>query len=86
MGLDTVELVMAIEEEFELSISDGDAEKILTPQDMGNLIETILRESGRPMPRESLDQKLKEITLDQIGISESEYRVDAEYVRDFRMD
>ncbi len=30
MGLDTVELIMAIEEEFDLEISDEDAEKLVT--------------------------------------------------------
>ena len=32
-SLDTVELVMALEEEFEIEISDEDAEKIQTVQD-----------------------------------------------------
>ncbi len=32
-SLDTVELVMALEEEFDLEIPDGDAEKIQTVQD-----------------------------------------------------
>ena len=32
-SLDTVELVMALEEEFELEIPDSDAEKIQTVQD-----------------------------------------------------
>jgi len=33
-SLDTVELVMALEEEFELEIPDEDAEKIATVQDV----------------------------------------------------
>jgi len=32
-SLDTVELVMALEEEFSIEISDDDAEKIMTVQD-----------------------------------------------------
>jgi acyl carrier protein len=32
-SLDTVELVMALEEEFDIEISDEDAEKIATVQD-----------------------------------------------------
>jgi acyl carrier protein len=32
-SLDTVELVMALEEEFDIEISDEDAEKIVTVQD-----------------------------------------------------
>jgi acyl carrier protein len=37
-SLDQVELIMAMEEEFEVSISDEDAEKILTVQDAVNYI------------------------------------------------
>ena len=33
-SLDLVELIMAMEEEFSLEISDADAEKILTVQDV----------------------------------------------------
>ena len=38
-SLDTVELVMAFEEEFGSEISDSDAEKILTVGDAVNFIE-----------------------------------------------
>ncbi len=39
-SLDTVELVMALEEEFNLEISDEDAEKITTVKDAISYIET----------------------------------------------
>jgi acyl carrier protein len=39
-SLDTVELVMALEEEFELDIPDEEAEKIVTVQDAVNYIDT----------------------------------------------
>ncbi|MBB71625.1 MAG: acyl carrier protein [Legionellales bacterium] len=38
-SLDTVELVMALEEEFEAEIPDEDAEKIATVQDAVNYIQ-----------------------------------------------
>ncbi|MGL4868467.1 MAG: acyl carrier protein [Cetobacterium sp.] len=38
-SLDTVELIMAFEEEFEVEIPDTDAEKIKTVQDVVNYIE-----------------------------------------------
>lgn len=38
-SLDIVELVMALEEEYEMEISDEDAEKIKTVQDVINYIE-----------------------------------------------
>ena len=86
MGLESVELVLAIEGEFEVSISDEEAENLLTPRDMGNLIEMKLRSLGRAMPRDRLDEKLKVITIREIGIKDDQYDLDAEYVRDFQMD
>jgi acyl carrier protein len=43
-SLDTVELVMALEEEFELEIPDEDAEKIATIQDAVNYIKSNISE------------------------------------------
>lgn len=39
-SLDLVEVIMALEEEFELEIEDEDAEKIATVQDIINYIES----------------------------------------------
>ena len=43
-SLDTVELVMALEEEFETEIPDEDAEKIITIQDAIDYINKHLKE------------------------------------------
>ncbi len=39
-SLDQVELIMALEEEFDISISDDEAEKIITVQDAIDYIES----------------------------------------------
>jgi len=44
-SLDTVELVMALEEEFHLEISDEDAEKITTVGDAVKYIDTHLKDA-----------------------------------------
>lgn len=44
-SLDTVELVMALEEEFEMEIPDEEAEKITTVQEAINYIEAHLQEA-----------------------------------------
>jgi acyl carrier protein len=38
-SLDTVELVMAFEEEFEIEVTDEDAEKLMTVRDVVSFIE-----------------------------------------------
>ena len=40
-SLDVVELVMALEEKFEVEISDGDAEKLITINDVVSYIEKL---------------------------------------------
>jgi acyl carrier protein len=47
MGLDTVELVMEFEDEFEISIPDDDAERIQT---LGDTFDYIMRRLGERMP------------------------------------
>jgi len=46
-SLDTVELVMALEEEFETEIPDEEAEKILTIQDAINYIVTRMEKTTK---------------------------------------
>ncbi|HEY5043547.1 MAG TPA: hypothetical protein VIK53_16270 [Verrucomicrobiae bacterium] len=44
MGLDAVEIVMKVEETFDIAIEDREAEKILTPH---ALIELVMSKVGR---------------------------------------
>ena len=85
MGLESVELIVAVEDEFGISISDQEAALILTPRDMGDLIERKLAPLNGAVPRSHIDEKLRSITIREIGIDEGEYEVDAEYIRDFKM-
>ena len=51
-SLDTVELVMALEEEFETEIPDEEAEKIITVQDAVNFIaENMNSEKEKPVDK-----------------------------------
>jgi acyl carrier protein len=46
MGLDAVELIMAIEEEFQIAISDSEAAECTTVQDLVELIFSRVRQAG----------------------------------------
>ncbi len=46
-SLDAVELMMALEEEFDIEISDDQAEKLLTVEDAVKFVNLSLREAGR---------------------------------------
>lgn len=48
MGLDAVELVMAIEEEFQIAISDSEAAECPTVQELVEVILSRVRQTGKP--------------------------------------
>ncbi len=50
MGLDTVELVIRIEDTFGISIPDEEASRLLTPDDVTDYILTRVEMSGEPLP------------------------------------
>jgi acyl carrier protein len=54
MGLDAVEIVMAVEDAFSISIEDAEAEKVLTPR---ALIELVLRKVQRADTKDCLTQR-----------------------------
>lgn len=51
MGLDTVELVMMVEEEFEVVISNDAASRVDAVGNLTDLVVDLLRADGRPLPR-----------------------------------
>jgi acyl carrier protein len=54
MGLDAVEIVMEVEEAFDVTIDEADAEKMLTPRD---LIESVMRKIAQADPQSCLTQR-----------------------------
>jgi acyl carrier protein len=55
MGLEMVELVLAVEEEFGIVIEDIEAERSLTVGDFCDTVARLVRETGRAAIRERSD-------------------------------
>jgi len=70
-SLDTVELIMALEEEFKIDIADDDAEKLLTVGDATSYIESWvkLRELLAAVLGVSEDQVGGESKMAELGVS-----------------
>ena len=86
MGLETVELVLAWEEEFHIEITDADAEKCPTPRDVCDLVERKLASERRPEERSEIDRLVKLITLEMTGIKDAEFSFDARFIEDLGID
>lgn len=97
MGLDSVELVMAFEYEFGVSIPDAEAEKMATPrkvidwlcsaQSRGELFTRpdSVPQSGMPnYTREKIAERVREIIREQTGVSN--FSDDDRFIEDLRID
>lgn len=87
MGLDTVELVIAIEEEFDLEIPDATAQTLLTVGD----IYTYLLAERRHLRRDDMGdndvfEKLRAIICDLLGVKLGIVTLDAYIVKDLGAD
>ncbi len=89
MGLESVYLVMAFEEEFEVEIPDDDAERIVTVGDARDFIVSKLRERaedpGAVDPEEVLS-RIKAIIIDLIGVRPEKVTPEAAFIDDLGVD
>lgn len=92
MGMDTVELVMALEEAFQIAIPDEEAEKISTPHHVIDFIMSRLEGEQtstvgvKRWSREEVASKVREITIEQLAITPDQYHEDARFIEDFGAD
>ena len=86
MGLDTVELVMAIEEEFGIEIPNSDASKLAVLGDMHDYIIRALRQRGDTADEGRVWERLSAVVVAQLGVRPDEVRRTAHIVHDLRAD
>lgn len=80
MGLDSVELLMAVEEEFSICLSDAEVGGVRTP---GELIEVVCAKVGDGWSRDRVREVVRGIVREQLGVED--FSDDAEFVRDLGM-
>lgn len=86
MGLDLVELVMRIEEEFEIRIADSDAEKLETP---GQVIDYLMRRpeiAARAFPRQFVSDTVWEMIEDELGVKREDFNDESRFIQDMNAD
>lgn len=80
MGLDSVELVLEVEEVFKIKIPDEEANRI---RSVGELYDSILvKTAGRGIQPEQVWNDLKNIFVKSFGVAPEEIKKEAWIVRD----
>lgn len=83
MGLDSVELLVEIEEAFNIEISNLEAEKINTIKDF---YEIILEKTDNDQTEAAILQKLKILISEKVGFDIKDHRLDMSIVYDLGLD
>ena len=83
MGLDLVELMLAIEDSFRLQIPNGAAEKMTTPGSVIDFVASELRQRPEDQIRPLVAEIVRQLTIEVLGIKPKKYREDATFVGDF---
>ena len=87
MGLDAVELVLSVEELFNIEISTEQAENLGTVGQLRDFIVAELRRLGRPhVNADIVLDELRVAVCAQLGVRPEQVVPEAHFVRDLRMD
>lgn len=89
MGLDTVELVLRVEEEFEIEIPNDIAAQLSTAGDIHNFIMSNITKSSSSIDT-ALDveiwERLRDIIVEQLGVRPEEVKKSSRIVADLGAD
>lgn len=85
MGLDLVEMVMRVEEEFEITIPDEVAETLVTPRAVIDYLMT-LPEINKKRSREEVRQMVLIMVEDESGVSRDRFNEDSRFIEDLGLD
>ena len=86
MGLDTVELVMAVEETFDIEIPNQVAPNLAVLGDLHNYVVATLRQRGESPDEKETWERLSAVIVEQLGVRPEEVTRTAHMVRDLKAD
>lgn len=86
MGLDTVEIILSVEAEFNLKISDADAQKMQRVGSMHDFVVETLRNRGEPVDEADVWKRIVTIILDQLGVNPEDIIPSTRFVEDLKAD
>lgn len=87
MGLDSVELVMKVEEHFDIEIPDDVAQSLETVGLLHNFVYQELQRLGRQgVGYNQVFDDLRAIICEQLGVNARDVVSEAHFVRDLRVD
>lgn len=87
MGLDTVELVLSVEEVFGIEIPDTDAEKLVTVGDLhGYVVKTLFRLGRSNVNSDIVYDLLRNLISFQLGVKPEEVIPSARFIQDLHAD
>ena len=81
MGLDGVELIMALEERFDLIVSDTDAATMLTVGAMDDYTIAVLRKRGH-VDEEEVKRQIRKLICSQLCVKESQLKPETRFIQD----
>lgn len=85
MGLDLVETVIRIEEEFEIRISDQDAARLTTPREVIDYLMS-RHEVAEKWSRDYVSLSFWMILEDELGIDRNDFHGDSRFIEDMGAD
>ena len=87
MGLDFVELIISIEDAFDIAIEDEEASKVVTVDDCYKLILNSLNNSEiKSLSDEQVWEAMKNIIVSELGVKPEEVIPSAKFIKDLGVD
>ena len=87
MGLDTVEFILEVEDEFSIRIPDSEATNIRTVGELAQfVVKLVTEEYAIDLSYENVFEKLKEILVNKYAVDQEIITPNAQFVRDLRLD